>query len=211
MTQHAKKGTCAACLAAKAERRPGPKRQDGPREPNGRLQRSGPKDARLLVLEARAARAGFPPVPEGQVRGRDARKALAQPWMGCQAGRAIAGEKDVAAIWETISRIRAVVAAYRRAIGAGTGHPAIMRLPIPPSTEESFGAPPRHDPRDEAERYDAAVTAYLALMSDAWAVGPTAQSIVIDVICGETLPPPPGFAAMVRAISAAQAKPKKPA
>ena len=198
---HPRKCTCPACLTA---RKPGPKPQDGPREPNGRLQRHGSNDPRLLVLEARAARAGFPAVLDGQVRGRDARKALAQPWMGCEPGRAIATQKDCAALWETISRIRAVVAASRRVIGAGTGHPAIMRLPIPPSAEEPFGAPPRHDPRDEAERYDAAVTAYLALMSDAWAIGPGAQSVIIDVICAETMPPPPGFAAMVRAVASAQ-------
>lgn len=187
----------AAKKLAKKGGQMGRPRKEGPRDDKGRLLRPRAKDPRRVVLEKRAAMAGVT-IATGKPIDAETEATLRAEWMGCAPGRAIAKQKDAPILWAAIKRIRAIVAAYRRAIGNGTGHPAIMRLPVTPSDEAPFGESPTADLRSEVERYDAAMASYDALMSDAWLLGPGGQMMLIDVVCAETADPPTDFPAIIR-------------
>lgn len=82
-------------------------------------------------------------------------KAFAKlPWSGCAAGRAIAGEDDVVALWEAVKAIRAARLRYLRAIGAPSDDARAMRLPIASGEGGDDDSDRRlHDlPRTEEER-----------------------------------------------------------
>jgi hypothetical protein len=114
------------------------------------------------------------------------------PWMGCAAGRAIAGEPDVAALWSTITEIRTRREAYLRAIDARTQAGTLTLLVAP---DRSPGAADLDavaaDIRTEEERAEAAVAAWERLEAIMGMIGPQVQRSVLEVVVLDKEPPKP--------------------
>lgn len=162
------------------------KRERGPfdlaptprREADGRPERE--KAADRQTLETRCAHAGLPATPAGL---RDARA----PWWGCSAGRAMAGataaHSDRLRLWDAITHMRRVTAAYDAAIGAPRRHAVCMNLLTPPEPMEADAASPAPETRTDAEKARQAITAYnrmhVALFHEQ-ASATVAQNVVID-------------------------------
>ncbi len=164
-------------------------RLTGPREPNGQLQRPSKAEAsaRMAMVEARAKRLGIWPAPlmrgpgetDAQFAARDeSRQAIIraatsyvmQPWMGCNAGRAIKNEPDVVALWGTITAIRSCRHAYLVAIDSAPDDAKCMRMPVKsdPGPDEV-----RHiDPRSPEEKAHDAIEAWDDFMAICGRLGP---------------------------------------
>jgi len=131
-----------------AKRRGRPPKEGVVREPSGRVSRNPEatierKDKAMKpAIEARCRQAGMDPDVIRRTLGKAAAdKVLAaaadyvrQPWAGCIARRRIAGEDDVAELWQVISAIRATRRAYLTAINAPADYGATASLPVSTDT-----------------------------------------------------------------------------
>jgi hypothetical protein len=84
-----------------------------------------------LLVRARLAGIAVPSTEDGKPRlTADMVRRLSQPWMGCNAGRAIETEAPElrADLWGAISDVRKTYARYWRALGLPDPHPMIARL-----------------------------------------------------------------------------------
>ena len=134
---------------------------DGPREPNGRLSRAKGNVEAMIVrarhagklgdFVAKAYEAGGDPIKQAELRKR-VMVEMGQPWYGCNAGRMIAGEKDVGELWQVILSIRSIREAYLRAISAPSEHAKSVNLAIKSDTPPGADATPPRDFRTEEER-----------------------------------------------------------
>jgi hypothetical protein len=176
-------------------------RQDGPREPNGQLQRppnhsKAEASARMAMVEARAKRLGVWPAPlirgsgetDAQFAARDAsrqaliRGAIAyvmQPWMGCNAGRAIASQPDVVALWGVITAIRQTRHAYLVAIDSTPDDAKGMRLAIKSEGDEE---PRKIDPRSPEEKAHDAYDAWLNMLEIFDRLGPNVAKGIVRIV-----------------------------
>jgi hypothetical protein len=149
--------------------RAGRKPKPGKREPNGRHQRNTKAEqeaAMATVLTARARHAGV-------TLTADAIPALRQPWMGTDFGRAMAGERDTAALWGFLARFLEVRRAYLAAVDAPAPWPKPVNLGDAPPPGESV--PSRHDPRTPQERAEAALSRWDDVVDAAWPIAPLAM------------------------------------
>lgn len=166
--------TKAMTKAAKRNR----KRMEGDREPNGRLARSestraNQEAAMRTVIEARCRAAGLWPEPLVRAWGEtqeafDARNkarqamiraavaTVTQPWMGSNAGRMIAGEPDVADLWQMVQIILARRRAFLAAIDAPAETAAIASISVEPERFETRDDDGPSDLRSPEERAAAA-------------------------------------------------------
>jgi hypothetical protein len=180
-----------------------------------------------VALDARLRIAGMlpepPVIPEPDMRIKDVRKrdkahgrairdaehrfasATAQayesarsPWMGCNAGRAIAqtpdlrkvlaSVPDVPTLWQAITRIRATYARYWQAIGAPPPYAKGMNLELEP---EPFGSDDVDvtdggwDDRSEEERVKAATDAMMHIEGVLGMAGYGVASEVKGVVLGD--------------------------
>lgn len=176
----------------------GRKRKEGPREPSGKLQRltrSEREAATRAQIEARSKALGIWPTPpvrawgesisafEGRQRAyeqmiRACAATVSLPWMGCNAGRRIAGEEDVADLWQVIQTIRQRRTNYLSAIGACSDHAPITQLGVAP-TDDAIDEVVRRDLRPEEERALAAIRAWNEIDASLdW----TERRVVYDVV-----------------------------
>lgn len=149
-------------------RKAGRPRKQGSRQPNGQLARPRREEreaAQRAAIVARCAAMGWLPLPDGGMTPTaDMAKRAAEPHMGCHAGRAIDGHKDRPRLWEAIKRVRAVYAAWWRAIGAPPPYPKGMNMAVLPDDWGSDGVEVhRHDTRTEEERVRGATNAMMHL------------------------------------------------
>jgi hypothetical protein len=183
-------------------------RQDGPREPNGQLQRppnhsKAEASARMAMVEARAKRLGVWPAPlirgsgetDAQFAARDeSRQAIIraatsyvmQPWMGCNAGRAIKNEPDVVALWGVITAIRQRWHANLLAIDGMTADVSLMRMPT-----KSDPGPDEHraiDLRSPEEKTRDAIDAWDDLMEICERLGPHVIKGVMGTVLSDQEP-----------------------
>jgi hypothetical protein len=197
----------------KGQKRRGRRREDGPRDQNDRLVRPSARPkaeaAMLAVVEARCRAAGIWPdnltrawgEPDHAFASRKAARDqmiratyayVGLPWMGCAAGRAIAGEPDVAELWGTITEIRTRREAYLRAIDART-QAGTLNLMVAP--DRSPGAADLDavaaDIRTEEERAEAAIAAWERLEAIMGMIGPQVQRSVLEVVVLDSPPPVP--------------------
>lgn len=112
---------------------------------------------------------------------------IRQQHMGCNAGRAIHGEPDQADLWQAIQRIRAVHAAWWRAIGAPWPYPQAINLMVAPERFGSEGVEvdARADLRTDAEKARDAANAMMRLEGEMGRAGPYAASMVKAVVLGD--------------------------
>ena len=179
-------------------------RQDAPREENGRLQRPSKAEAsaRMAMVEARAKRLGVWPAPlmrgpgetDAQFAARDAsrqamiRGAIAyvmQPWMGCNAGRAIKNEPDVVALWGVITAIRQCRMAYLVALDSPPDSAKGMRLAIKSEGDEE---PRKIDPRTPEEKANDALRAWVNLIDIFYRLGPHVEKGIMGTVIHDQEP-----------------------
>ena len=182
-----------------AKRKRGRPRIEGaPRDESGKIRRASKAQreaAMMAVVEARCRAVGIWPDPIVQAWGepieafasrqaarlsmiRAAMSFVGLPWMGCNAGRAIAGYKDVVDLWQVIQAIRIRHAAYQRAIDAPRSS-GRMNLMVAPDRRQD-GAEVEsitYDDRTEGEKAKAVIVAWERL-----AVSDDLVEIVIDDI-----------------------------
>lgn len=162
------------------------KRERGPfdlaptprREADGRPEREKSPDRQ--TLETRCAKVGLPTTADGI---RDARA----PWYGCNAGKAMAGatasHNDRLRLWDAITHMRRVTAAYYAAIGAPQPHAVCINLLTPSEPMEATAESPPPDTRTEADKARQAISAYMRLqeaLDHEKASGSVAKAVVID-------------------------------
>jgi hypothetical protein len=141
----------------------------------------------MAMVEARAKRLGIWPAPlmrgpgetDAQFAARDAsRQAIIraattyvlQPWMGCEAGRAIKNEPDVVALWGVVTAIRQRRHAYLVAIDGPPDDAKCMRMPV-----KSDPGPEEHRPTDlrtPEEKAHAAIAAWDDMLAIFGRLGP---------------------------------------
>lgn len=76
------------------------------------------------------------------------------PWMGCNAGRLVAGETDVADLWQVIQAIRQRRRAYLAAIDAPAEEAGISAIAVEPERFETRADDAPADLRSPEERAD---------------------------------------------------------
>lgn len=164
--------------ARKRERSPFDLAPTPRREADGRPERE--KAADRQTLETRCAKVGLPTTADGL---RDARA----PWYGCNAGKAMASataaHNDRLRLWDAITHMRRVTAAYDAAIGAPRRHAVCMNLLTPPEPMEATAESPPPDTRTDADKSRQAVSAYMRLqgaLDHEKASGSVAKAVVID-------------------------------
>lgn len=165
---------------ARKSRRGGRQRQAGKRQPNGQLARPRREEreaAQRAAIVARCIALGWLPHPDGSMMPTaDMAQRAAEPHMGCPAGRAIDGHKDRPRLWEAVKRIRAVYAAYWRAIGAPPPYARGMNMGVLPDPWGSEGVEVvRLDTRSEEERIKAATSAMMHMEGVLGATGAIAE------------------------------------
>lgn len=152
------------------------------------------------VLLARARRRKALPTDAEDLRKalRDARA----PWNGCPAGMAMAahvtGDRERHTLWDAIQHMRAVWAAYDRALSAPDRHAQSLRLLLPIEAMQADASSPAADPRTEVERYRAAIDNREILSGWLRHVEPRAAMVCISTVIDDT--PCRDPAAMVRAL-----------
>ncbi len=96
---------------------------------------------------------------------------------------ATAAHNDRLRLWDAITHMRRVTAAYDAAIGAPRRHAVCMNLLTPPEPMEADAASPAPETRTDAEKARQAITAYnrmhVALFHEQ-ASAIVAQNVVID-------------------------------
>lgn len=117
------------------------------------------QDAMQVVIEARTRRLA----KLGQ-----AAPILAQTDMaGCEVGIALLLDNIAADLradlWNAVKHMRRVWAAYDRALGAPNRHPVCLRILAPVDPMTASASDPAPDDRPEAERYQAAIRAFMAV------------------------------------------------
>ena len=103
---------------------------DAPRDARGALARPTAGAVRSLVVRARLAGIEVPEVDgKPRVAGELFRR-LRQPWMGCNAGRAIEGEdpSDRAELWGAIVQVRRAYERYWQVVGIPAPYPPSARM-----------------------------------------------------------------------------------
>lgn len=140
------------------------------------------EDARIEALTARVRQAG-------QTMGKAAMAEAAKPWMGCEAGKAMAAHVPVAGdretLWQAIQFMRRTFAAYSRAVGAPNRHAQCLRIMLP---AEEFTADPEaasHDDRSDEEKQASAVKARATLTGWLEGVEVRARMVAISVVVDE--------------------------
>ena len=108
-------------------------------------------------------------------------KALAAPWMGCEAGRSIAQYKDAAELWQQICRIRAMHRAYLAALNGPLMFPKTARIPVAPSKEPGLERPD-YDLRSHEERCLSAIAAWDDFCATLRAVDPCLPQYVVRTV-----------------------------
>ena len=173
---------------------PVPKRAQQLRGDKGRFARPD-EDASIPAIAARCRQAGIE-MTEAVTRDMRAQ------WMGCQAGRAMAGEvRDEATratLWDAIQHMRRVQVAYDRAVGAPNRHAQSLRLLLPIEALATDADAPAPDLRDDAEKSRHAVTAWTRMhgwlsYADGRSASITLRTVLDDQPCRDAL-------AMVRAL-----------
>jgi hypothetical protein len=155
-------------------------RKPGNREPNGRIVRNARSEREKLMrvqIEARCRAVGiWPPelerIPgesaaafEGRQLARDGMirscaVTVSLPWFGDNIGRRIAGEQDVAELWQTIQHIRRRREAYLAAIAAPSDHAKCASAFMVSGNGDEGNEVMTIDIRDESERHDGAIRAW---------------------------------------------------
>lgn len=165
----------------KGERRRGKKARggrpaiDAPREaatasyPRGRPVRPTAALRQALVTRARLAGIDLPLGEDGKPKlTADLHRRLSQPWMGCNAGRAIEpmASEERSRLWGAISDIRRAYARYWRALGIPDPYPPAARLlyaETPPEDGAPVSdAPWAREPLSPEEEVKAATSAMMA-------------------------------------------------
>lgn len=103
---------------------------DAPRDTRGALARPTAGAVRALVVRARLAGIEVPE-PDGKPKlTPELFRRLRQPWMGCNAGRAIEGEEpsDRAELWGAIVHVRRAYERYWRIMGIPAPYPPSARM-----------------------------------------------------------------------------------
>lgn len=101
---------------------------DAPRDARGALARPTAGAVRSLVVRARLAGIEVPNGPDGKPRvAGELFRRLRQPWMGCNAGRAIEGEDDRSDLWGAIVSVRRAYERYWHVIGIPAPYPPAAR------------------------------------------------------------------------------------
>mgnify|MGYP006961551638 CR=1 FL=1 len=151
------------------------------------VQSQPPEDPRLLPFAVRLRRAGLPDTKAG----RSQASAL---WMGCEAGRIMAGachaDDERSALWDAIQRIRRAYANYDKAMAAPRRHAQSLRIMLPADEMETSADAPPPDFRDEQERYDAAMAGWAEIQSlmsrfGRYAAKVTEDCVVHDLPCSQ--------------------------
>ena len=157
------------------KRKRGRPRKPGPREPSGRPSRMPPERRDEIMRQALDARARQTGVTD--------RKALAAPWMGCRVGRSIAGESDVAALWEAVCAVRKAHKAFLAAIEAPpiNGRPTGISVALSDTPEEAIDRPPV-DLRSHEERCLSAIAAWDDFCATLRAVDPCLPQYVVRTV-----------------------------
>lgn len=118
------------------------------------------KDADTPALQARCRQSGIKPDEAGL------RQAKA-PWLGCNAGRAMASvvsnEADRQSLWSAIQHMRKVQIAYGRAIGAPSRNAQCLRIMAPTEAMQADASSTPVDMRTEDERHRQAVSAWMQM------------------------------------------------
>lgn len=187
-----------------------PAKEGVEREPSGKVSRNPEATARRrenamrTALQARAKDLGLVPAHLTRVQGetdeefaarRNARDRmiaastpiLNRPWLGCAAGRAIAGEIDVQALWDVIQEIRRVRMNYLRSIDAPKDQAKAANLLVAPS-RESGGADAGHvrsEPLTDEEFAGVAERAWHDLRDILEGHHPMAVRFTVDRVCSE--------------------------
>lgn len=111
---------------------------DAPRDTRGALARPTAGAVRALVVRARLAGIEVPE-PDGKPQlTPELFRRLRQPWMGCNAGRAIEGEEpsDRAELWGAIVHVRRAYERYWRIMGIPAPYPPAARMLYAPDPGE---------------------------------------------------------------------------
>ena len=128
------------------------------------------------ALMARANQSGKAPTEAALL-------AMRQPWMGCNAGRAISGELDVSDLWQRIQTIRSRRAAWLRVIEAPNEHAAIPSLGgKPPPGDDGESEARAVDPRTDAEREHDAERAWSVIVDALRCVDPLLIRYIEQVV-----------------------------
>lgn len=132
---------------------------------------------------------------------REQLRDLRAPWIGCNAGRAMASivkaDTDRQDMWTAIQHMRRVQAAYDRSIGAPNRHAQCLRLLAPVDAMEADATSPPLDTRSDEERARQAVAAWMQVQG--WldhakdAAGMCKRVVIDDETCRDA-------SAMVRAL-----------
>ncbi len=154
----------------------------GPRTPSGFLSRANQLANMSTVLEARARHAHLE-ATEAVIL------TMKAPWYGCVAGRRIAGETDVQALWDTVQTIRARRRAWLMSIGAAE-HPMIARMELLPEPQTADDAPVA-DTRTEGERAEAADRNWHAIVMALFPYDPDVLRFLEAVVCRDEDRPGP--------------------
>lgn len=172
------------------------------RTPSGAISRAGqyqPTRERQEAVQrvALAARAR----QTGNQENRTMLDAMKSPMMGCNAGRAISGAPDAAALWDTIQSLRTIRTAYLRALDAPADYASIAKLPVKPNpgdTEAVVSLPPS-EPLTDEEAADAAIRRWEAVMDALRVVDPLLIRVIDQVVIHDQ-PAPAGFPAAIRIV-----------
>jgi hypothetical protein len=180
-----------------------PLSDDPEREASGRRQRPLKESNMNTVLDARARHMGLMPPRvsrypsetdeefQGRQRAHDAAvrafaPLLRREWLGCEAGKAIAGEADVAELWAVVRMIRQRRLAYLRAIDAPAEQAKIARMLAASEPMEASPDDPPADLRTEEERAEAAITRWEDLRDVLLDHHAMAVRFVLDRVTGES-------------------------